>query len=340
VFVRNPDKVDARLARGHVTGEMAVAALVVPQAYRITAGGLVPLADPPAPAPHDPPDTSIYAVWQGVSVTVAGHVHGPTKPPFARLVQLRVGEVVRKIAVFGVRVWEKAIFGGLTPSAPRPFDRMELSLERAYGGGFDVPPGLVPHSDLPHPGYRHNHPLNPKGVGFYPDERAATHAPLPSFERPGALLQRWNDSPEPVAFSPCRELVGWRAQALGQRYMQEHLARGGTRENLPPPTPSFRVLHHAPPELIFDEVTVGTRIEVEGLSEGPARLSVPACLVRLAVQPVSKAGAVVEPAPRLRSIHIDADRGLVLAVHALAFRYDPRRAPKGVRVARVNGAHA
>ncbi len=333
MWVKNPSKVDARLARGHVTAETAVAALVVPQAYEITAKGLVPLFEPPAPAPHDPPDTSGYALWDGVSVTVAGHVHGPSKPPFARLVKLRVGDVERSIAVFGDRVWEKSILG-LAPSDPLPFESLELSVERAFGGGYDIPPGLMPGEGLPHPGFRRDHHMNPKGVGLYGDERAAAGAPLPNFERPSALLQHWNDLPEPVAFSPCRELVGWRTWARTQRHMQEHLARGGTLDDIKPPKPSLRVLHHAPPDLIFDDVPAGTPIEIDGLSAGPVRLSVPSCLAGFTIEPTSKTASVEVP-PRLRSIHIDADRGVLLTAYALSFRHHPRRAPRNVRVTRL-----
>lgn len=340
MWLRNQDKVDARLARGHVTGRLAVAALVVPQAYQITATGLVACSEPPAPAPHDAPDTSNYAVWDGVSVTVAGHVHGPSKPPFARLVTLRVGDIERTIAVFGDRVWEKSILGGLAPSDPLPFERLELSLERAFGGGYDVPPGLMPGDDLPHPGFRRDHPMNPKGVGLYPDERAASGSRLPNFERRGALLKYWSDSPEPVAFSPCRELTGWRAWARGQQHIREHLARGGSPETLKPPPPSFRMFHHAPPELIFDDLAAGTRVELEGLAGKALRFAIPTCPVRLDVASRSKPGSVVEVPPRLRSIHIDADRGLLLTAHALSFRYDPKRAPRDVRVSRVIGAAA
>ena len=341
MWVQNPDKVDARLARGHIKEELAVAALVVPGCHRITAKGLAPLDAPPARAKHDPPDTSIYSVWDGVSLTVAGHVDGPSKPPFARLVVLRVGEVERSIAVFGDRVWERSILGGgLAPSDPRPFDRLELSVERAFGGGYDVPPGLMPTDDLPHPGFRVDHPMNPLGVGLYGDERDAVGAPLPNFERRGALMKRWNDAPEPVAFSPCRELVGWRTWARTQRHLREHLARGGSPDDVPPPPPSFRMFHHAPPELVFDDIVPGTTIELDGLSGGSLRFVVPGCPARLDVAPASKSAARVEVPPRLRSIHIDADRGLLLTAHDLSFRYNPKRAPRSARVSRATGAAA
>lgn len=338
MWVKNPSKVEAKLARGHVNDEMAVAALVVPQAYRITKKGLVPLGEPPPAAPHDPPDTSLYTVWSGVSVTVAGHVTGPSKPPFARLAVLRVGEAERAMAVFGDRVWEKSLFGGLAPSEPQPFDELELSLGRAFGGGYDVPPGLMPSEDrseeLPHPGFRCDHPLNPKGVGLYADECSASGAALPNFERRGALLERWDDSPEPVAFSPCRELVGWRTKGRAEQYEQARLASdSATISKLL--KPAFRVFHHAPPELIFDDVLAGTLVEVEGLSSGPLRFAVPGCLVRFDVQPSSKGGAVVHVPPRLRSLHVDADRGLLLTAYALSFRYHPKRVPRGACVTRL-----
>jgi hypothetical protein len=278
-----------------------------------------------------------------VSVTVAGHVEGPTLPPFARLVQLRVGEAVHKMAVFGDRVWERSLLGGLAPSDPEPFDRLELSVGRAFGGGFAVPPGILqlPGLEHPHPGYRCEHHLNPRGVGMYPDERSASGAPLPNFERPGALLESWKDSPEPAAFSPCPELGGWRAKALTDRHFQDYEGDGSAFPDLPLPLAlSWRLNHHAPPELIFDDVVVGTTIEIEGLSGGTVCVSTPGCLARLDVESWSKPGLVGEAPALLRALHIDTDRRLLIAVHGLAFKYDPRSAPKVLRVARAKGVYA
>ena len=81
-------------------------------------------------------------------------------------------------------------------------------------------------------------------------------------------------------------------------------------------------------------------LELEGFAAGPLRLSIPTCQVRLDVQPSARAAASVEVPARLRSIHIDADRGLLLCAHALSFRYHPRRAPRSLRVARLIGAAA
>src|ERR1700734_3499366 len=107
MFIRNKTGLDVRLAKGHVTDELAVAALVVRRAYRIEGNGLAPIAELPAPLPSDPPDTRAHLLWEGVSVTAAGHVRGPQARPFVRLVELRVGSATRRLSVFGDRVWER-----------------------------------------------------------------------------------------------------------------------------------------------------------------------------------------------------------------------------------------
>ena len=108
-----------------------------------------------------------------------------------------------------------------------------------------------------------------------------------------------------------------------------HLARGGTAADFPQQMPSFRLLNHAPPDLVFDDVPIGTSIALSGLGDGPVRFTVPPCPGGAHVR--GRKG-IVELAPRLRAVHVDADRRLVLTVHDLAFRYDPRTAPEWVRV--------
>jgi hypothetical protein len=328
MFIRNKTRLDVRLAKASVTDELAVAAVVVRCAYRVTGDALSPLAELPEPLPTDPPDTSIHAVWDGVSVTAAGHAHAPKAPPFVRLVELRVGAVARRLSVFGDRVWERAA-GVLVASEARPFDAIEISFARAFGGSYVVPPGMVPGTDLPHPGFLFRHRRNPGGVGIYPDEARATGAPLPSIERPDQLLRRWNDDPLPAGFSVGADLIGWRVEAEAQPRIDAHFARGGTAADFVSEPPSFRLLHHAPPDLVFDDVPPGTSIALSGLGDGPVRFTVPPCPG--GAQVAGRKGPV-EVAPRLRAIHVDADRRLVLTEHDLAFRYDPRTAPDWVRV--------
>ncbi len=102
---------------------------------------------------------------------------------------------------------------------------------------------------------------------------------------------------------------------------------------MPGQLPSFRLLHHAPPWLIFDHLASGTHVELSGLGKGTMRFSVPSSPVTGAAR-----GATGEKAlsPRLRALHADADRRLVRAVFDFSFRYHPDRAPRRLRVRRAS----
>jgi hypothetical protein len=184
MFVKNQSRAAPILRRGHVTEELAVAALVVASAYRVHDDGVELLDAAPDPVDSDPPDTSPYVVWEGVSVTAAGRARGPSKAPFVRPVSLRIGEHLRRLAVFGDRVWERQLGGILAGSEALPFEAIDLAFAHAFGGGWDVPPGLLDGTDLPHPGYRRDYPWSPGGVGYYPDA-ARLDAPLGAVEEEG-----------------------------------------------------------------------------------------------------------------------------------------------------------
>lgn len=333
MFLRNLTPFDVSLARGHASDEVAVAAVIVSRALRIEDPRLSPS---PRPAPSDPelPDTTRFPLWDGVSVTVSGTARGPAKAPHVTPVLLRIGSAERRLIVFGERRWERRFGGALTASAALPFDGIELSFQRAFGGAYDLPPGLLPGTDLPHPGLRVAYPQNDRGIGYYPDERAATGAPLPFIERPDQLVKRWNDTPEPAGFTPCRDLVHWR---MSHDPMVTGARDGAPDDGVAPPatwTPPLRIYHHAPPSLIFRELPTATPISLEGLGPGPLRFTVPAAPCRVAAR-TRHADTQIEP--RLRALHVDADRGVLHAVHDHTFRYDPRRSPTWIRVEAASG---
>jgi len=327
---RNATSIDVHLSKGYVSDDVAVAAIVVPIVRALVNGGLEPFAATPPDAETDPPDITRYTLWEQVSITAAGAALGPSKPPYVRGVHLRVGAEDRRLIVFGDRQWESRLGGGLTPSAPQPFDRIELDFKRAFGGGWDVPPGLMPDTGLPHPGFRVSYSLNGAGIGYYPDEARAKDAPLPNIELPDQLLKRWNDTPEPAGFSPCRDLVALRMKSeydeIGRRYMATRDAEALSRDVFP----SLRLQHHAPGRLIFDDVPQGTAIELLGLGTSTIRFTVPPAPTRIFVR---LARREVEIAPKLRALHIDEGRGAVRLVYDHTFRYDPHRTPAWIRVA-------
>jgi hypothetical protein len=328
MFLRNKTALDVRLARGHVTDHVAVASVVVSASFRFGAAGLAPCHETIPPSESDPPpEVSRFALWTGVSVTAAGSAAGPATPPHVCPVFFRIGSAERRLIVFGDRRWERVLGGGLQPSAPAPFERLSLSFARAFGGTFDVPPGLVPGTDLPHPGVRVAYPLNEGGVGYYPDERAAQGAPLPNIERPDQLVRRWNDAPEPAGFTPCRELVYWRMREEGAALAARSEADpDAIWRGAPPP---LRLQHHAPPSLIFDELSSGTAIELHGISADPIRFLVPPLGSEVTVR-VRRARVVVRP--KLRALHVDAERSVLRAIHDHTFRYDPGSPPEWIVV--------
>ena len=121
-------------------------------------------------------------------------------------VLLRVGHINKQLRVTGDRVWERGLLGGVTMSAPKPFERMPITYERAYGG-WDRSSSAVQHHRLDD--------RNPVGTGFAVRVENCPGLPLPNIEQPDALIRTWTDRPSPAglnaidcAWSPRRELAG------------------------------------------------------------------------------------------------------------------------------------
>lgn len=343
MLLRNRTGREIGLARTAVSDELWVATVVVASHFRIGEAGLLPLAEDPPRKETWPPDLSRLPLWQGTSVTASGVAAGPAAPPFVRPVSLRVGDELRRLIVFGERRWRRGAGGALTASEAAPFEAIPLSFRRAFGGGYDAPPGLLPGTELPVPALRVDYPLNPSGVGFHESEQAAEGQLLPSIELPDQLVQRWSDRPEPGGFTPCPELPALRLPS-DPAFAEAMQAAGGW-----PPGPglseeqrrravdlhmrlAMRVLHHAPGRLIFPSVKPGVAVALEGL--GPdaraLRFEVPPSPIRVGIR---RGGQPEEIPFAVRSVHVDADEGIASFVHAHSFHHHPARAPEWVRVA-------
>jgi uncharacterized protein YjbI with pentapeptide repeats len=121
---------------------------------------------------------SDFAVWKPrADVVLSGHAHAPDGRATCMDVAFRFGRlpdaIARTVRVFGERRWI-----GRTASAPRPFERVALVHENAFGG-----PGIA---------------ANPAGTGARP----AAGAPwlLPQLEDPSHLIATPEDAPAPVGF--------------------------------------------------------------------------------------------------------------------------------------------
>ena len=325
MFVRNKTRFKVGLARGRLSDEGSAGALVVCSSYRVREGKLTPCEDG-APLPTDPPDLTREALWAGTSVTAAGAVYGPRAAPFLRAVSLTVGDTSRHLSVFGDRRWTPGRAGELEPSAPAPFETLALSFALAYGGHVDVPPGLFPGTDLPYPGGRLAYSLNQGGIGFYLDKAAARGAPVPNFELSDQLVKQWSDRPTPGCFAPCPYLA-----ALRMRLPEP----AASPQEWVPPDPAemfstmLRASHHAPGYLIFEDVPEGTAIHLAGLGCEVIHFAAPPPPVRVTLR---RGPSRRDVRPEIRSIHVDADRGVVSCVHGYGFLYRSGQEPSWVLV--------
>lgn len=163
---------------------------------RLDARGMPSLAERQVPVAgadehHGDPETSSVRTPSdfslgkpGTDVLLAGTAHAPGERPAAWMdVALAAGPLRKTVRVFGDRAWER---GAATP--PRPFERMPLVWERAFGGGDG----------------ESVEERNPVGRGFVaPDADAPPDGhPLPNLEDPAHPLLSWRDAPPPAAFAP------------------------------------------------------------------------------------------------------------------------------------------
>ena len=115
-------------------------------------------------------------------------------------VALRIGGKVKTAHVFGDRTWSSTV--GM--SAPKPFDRIPLIYERAFGGTDDSPE---------QPDDLEGEPRNPVGRGLRARKsRTPAHSiMLPNIEDPRNLITGVGDRPAPVGFTFVAK--GWKPRS-------------------------------------------------------------------------------------------------------------------------------
>lgn len=121
---------------------------------------------------------------------LAGTCHPPA-PTGVSAVRFAVGDLEKKIGVFGDRYWKRGMLGR-KPTEPEPFESMPLRWERAFGG-----PGVE---------------ANPLGRGAAPveGEDGERRHPLPNLENPAHPIGGPGDRPTPWGAFPIPPT--WRAR--------------------------------------------------------------------------------------------------------------------------------
>lgn len=331
MFVKDATPYAAVLARGRLHDDACALSVNADVWYELGPGGaLTWRPEAPEPAETDPPDIKRRDLWKGTAVTAVGWIHGPKAAPYARPVRLVVGDREVRLAAFGPRVWEASRFGRPAPSQPAPFDAIPMSWSLAFGGAWDLPPGLLPGTDLPHPGGRVAYPLNPAGRGFHVEDARAVGQPLPQLELASDLVDRPDRWAEPLTFAPSEPAaLALHLQAMAPRIVP---APGKRSTSIPDAiTSALSLQHYAAPRCVFPTLAAGTSILLEGVGDERVALRVPASPLTVRLRRKREATALAGAA---RAVHVDVTRRLVLVRFGHQGVYDPNQAPDWVHIER------
>lgn len=136
-------------------------------------------------------EPEVAFVKPATDVVMLGHAHAQARSATQVDVVFRVGPVEKSARVTGDRCWQPGLFG-MKVSEARPFERIPLVYERAFGG-WD--------RSAEAPDLHEREPRNPVGVGFLARRNKATPgAPLPNLEDPAHPMKSPGDRPSPVGF--------------------------------------------------------------------------------------------------------------------------------------------
>jgi hypothetical protein len=123
-------------------------------------------------------------------VVLIGHACAPRAGTTEMSVGLRVGPLQKQALVTGDRVWFKSL-GAVGVSKPRPFEKIPLRWERAFGG-WD--------RSLPDPTKHACEARNPVGVGLRVNRTFEEGLRLPNIEDPQHPLRKLGETPPPSGF--------------------------------------------------------------------------------------------------------------------------------------------
>jgi hypothetical protein len=233
-------------------------------------------------------------VKPSTDIILIGHAYAPKGRARETAVRLRVGELDKTIWVFGDRVWLPGVLGH-TVSDPRPFDRIPLRYEFAFGGTDPDP------YDTEQPDYE---PRNPIGRGLVPRRsRLPTDGiPLPNLEDPDHLIQTPGDRPVPACFAPV--CAHWEPR----RSFAGTYDDTWQKKRAPYLSADFdpRFFQSAHPDLITREyLKGGEQVEIVGASPiGTLKFLLPTCRPRMIFH---WDGREIEQGPNLDTVIFEPD---------------------------------
>lgn len=179
----------------------AFVTVIVKATYMVSPEGRIEIADDQIPIvfgdiPYDDEnggsiqfEADIAPFKPRADIVLVGHAYAPPGKTVQGMdVSLRVGDLHRVLRIFGDRQWHISPLTHATTTEPKPFTRMPIIYERAYGG-IDLDTGSYCRE-------------NPIGVGHFgkPTKKIAHQQNLPNIEDPKFTIQNPKDHPKPVGF--------------------------------------------------------------------------------------------------------------------------------------------
>lgn len=211
--------------------------VAVKATYEILADGTTRIADEQVPVYSGPQmdPTDSFLIYEsdlgpekaGTDIILNGHAYSPHGNPVGELtIGFRVASLVRTAAVYGDRLWRKAVFGH-KPGKPEPFTHMPLDYSKAVGG--DDPESSHATGNL-------------AGCGLVKPLHDSPWR-MPNLETIKQPLQSPGDRPAVAGFGPVPPHWPWRSRYAGtydQRWFKQ-------RRPLPPEDMDARFWRIAPP---------------------------------------------------------------------------------------------
>ncbi len=248
-------------------------------------------------------------VREGASVTASGFVYAPGEKATKADAMISIGSETRRVRAFGPRVWREGVFGGLSPTAPLPFDRVPMAWEAAYGGTLVRKTSFIERDGRSClvPEFTTAYPYNADGLGFYLERHEAMEKPLPQLEHPDLPIKSWDDKPQPVCFAPYPMNGGMRTMVLSE----------GDKMNL---NRMGKLTCRAAPWLIFNAIEPGTNIVLTGMRPKGETLAFVVPEVPIQVRAIL-GRALFRMKPRIDALEIDAEAARVRLVYRCSFKF-------------------
>lgn len=138
-------------------------------------------------------ESDLFHTKPQTDIILHGHAYAPKGTYATRAdVGMRVGNLSKSLRVFGDRYWERG-FLGMKMTRPKPFEKMSIVYERAFGGWDQKSDNPKKHSW---------EPRNPIGTGFAVEAKHLVGQKLPNVEYPKSLISSWKQRPCPAGFGP------------------------------------------------------------------------------------------------------------------------------------------